>query len=72
MGSRKPGGDKLLPHFTPLTLEVGDRVHHAKFGEGVVISCTPTRGDHEVVVAFKEVGEKKLLLSLAPLERIEP
>ncbi len=57
--------------FTPLTLEVGDHVHHTKFGEGVVISCIPAGGDHEVVVAFKEVGDKKLLLSLAPLRRVE-
>ncbi len=56
--------------FTPLALQVGDHVHHAKFGEGVVISCSPARGDYEVVVEFSEVGEKKLLLSLAPLKRI--
>jgi len=65
------GGDKPLPYFTLLTLEAGDHVHHAKFGEGVVISCTPARGDQEIVVAFEEAGVKKLLLSLAPLKRIE-
>jgi len=65
------GGDKSLSYFTPLTLEAGDHVHHAKFGQGVVVSCTPARGDQEIVVAFEGAGVKKLLLSLAPLKRIE-
>jgi DNA helicase-2/ATP-dependent DNA helicase PcrA len=66
----KSGGDTSHTYFTPLTLEAGDHVHHAKFGEGVVISCTPASEDHEVVVAFDGVGEKRLLLSLAPLEKV--
>jgi len=53
------------------TLQAGDYVHHDKFGEGVVISCTPTGDDQEIVVDFEEIGMKRLLLSLAPLKRIE-
>jgi len=71
IGSHKLGRDKSLSYLIPLTLEAGDHVHHAKFGEGVVISCTPARGDQEIVVAFEGAGVKKLLLSLAPLKRIE-
>jgi DNA helicase-2/ATP-dependent DNA helicase PcrA len=56
--------DTLVP-------EVGDYVEHAKFGQGVVISCVPVRNDYEVEVAFREVGTKKLLLSLAFLKRLE-
>jgi hypothetical protein len=42
------------------------------FGEGIVVSCTAVGSDHEVVVAFKgKAGVKKLLLSLAPLEKVE-
>ncbi|MBI4301938.1 MAG: UvrD-helicase domain-containing protein [Chloroflexi bacterium] len=60
---------------TPLpstpTYVAGDRVRHARFGDGVVVSCQVVRDDQEVVVAFKgEVGVKKLLLSFAPLEII--
>jgi DNA helicase-2/ATP-dependent DNA helicase PcrA len=52
-------------------LKAGDHVRHAKFGEGIVIGCLPTGDDQEVTVAFKgEAGLKRLLLSLAPLERI--
>ncbi len=50
----------------------GDRVTHFKFGEGIVVRCTPTDQDYEVTVAFKgESGIKKLLYSYAPLEKVE-
>lgn len=50
----------------------GDRVRHAKFGDGIVVSCEPSGTDYQVVVAFQgEAGIKKLLLSFAPLEKIE-
>jgi len=52
------------------TFDVGDRVHHTKFGEGIVVSCLPRDGDQELTVAFiGGAGIKKLLLSFAPLER---
>ena len=54
-----------------LTLKVGDHVHHSKFGPGIVMTCSPTRDDQEVTVAFEGAGIKKLLASLAPLEKIE-
>ena len=54
-----------------LTLKVGDHVRHSKFGRGIVMNCLPTRDDQELTVAFEEVGVKKLLASLAPLEKIE-
>ncbi|HKZ50376.1 MAG TPA: 3'-5' exonuclease, partial [Dehalococcoidia bacterium] len=50
----------------------GDRVLHAKFGQGVVVSCTPKGDDQEVVVAFEGVGVKKLLLSFAALMPVPP
>jgi len=54
-----------------LALKVGDHVHHSKFGPGIVMNCLPTRDDQELTVAFEEAGVKKLLASLAPLEKIE-
>ncbi len=53
-----------------LELKAGDQVNHKIFGQGVVVSCSPNRGDHEVTVNFDGVGTKRLLLSLAPLEKI--
>ncbi len=54
-----------------LELKVGDWVYHSKFGDGVVRDCVPDRGDKVLTVAFEQVGVKKLMLSLAPLEKIE-
>jgi len=59
------------PPLGTLALKVGDHVRHSKFGRGIVMNCLPTRDDHELTVAFEEAGVKKLLASLAPLEKIE-
>jgi DNA helicase-2/ATP-dependent DNA helicase PcrA len=62
---------RSLPLVADLTLKVGDHVRHSKFGSGIVMNSSPTRDDHELTVVFEEFGVKKLLASLAPLERIE-
>ena len=54
-----------------LALKVGDRVRHSKFGSGIVMNCNQTKDDQELTVVFEEFGVKKLLASLAPLEKIE-
>ena len=52
-------------------LGTGDKVRHAKFGEGIVTGAKPTHGDVEVTVAFANGnGIKRLLLSIAPLEKV--
>jgi len=54
------------------TFAAGDRVRHPQFGDGIVVSCDPSGADYQVVVAFKgEAAIKKLLLSFAPLERVD-
>lgn len=56
--------------WTP-PFQVGQRVRHGKFGEGVVIACSPVKADVEVTVAFPGVtGVKKLLQSFAKLEPV--
>lgn len=52
------------------SLRPGDDVRHEKFGEGVVLSVEGVGEKTEVVVNFPEVGAKRLLLSLAPMEKI--
>jgi DNA helicase-2/ATP-dependent DNA helicase PcrA len=49
----------------------GDRVRHAAFGEGAVVTSKLTRDDEEVTVAFPNAGIKKLLASFANLELLE-
>ena len=50
----------------------GDRVRHARWGDGIVINSKLTRDDEEVMVAFRDpsVGRKTMLASLANLEVI--
>ena len=54
-----------LPSFAD-----GDRVRHAKFGEGVVVSTKESGSDVEVTVAFPGAGVKRLMLSFAALEKL--
>ena len=53
-----------------VTYEAGQRVFHAKFGEGVVTEATERRGEQELVVNFVRHGVKRLMSGMAPLEII--
>jgi DNA helicase-2/ATP-dependent DNA helicase PcrA len=56
--------------WTP-PFRVGEKVSHAKFGIGVVVSCAPVSGDSEVTVAFPgAVGVKKMVQRFAKLEKV--
>ena len=63
-----------VPPPLPLTalpdLKAGNRVRHAQFGEGTVVSLKTAKDDTEVTVAFTGPGLKKLMLSFARLEKI--
>jgi hypothetical protein len=50
----------------------GDRIRHARWGDGIVVTSKLTRSDEEVTVAFKDagVGRKTMLVSLANLELV--
>ncbi|NNN20196.1 MAG: UvrD-helicase domain-containing protein [Acidimicrobiaceae bacterium] len=50
-------------------LRVGDDIVHAKWGEGVVTGTRGSGDNTEITVRFPTVGEKTLLLSLAPIKR---
>ncbi|NLF01412.1 MAG: UvrD-helicase domain-containing protein [Anaerolineales bacterium] len=49
----------------------GQRVRHGTFGEGLVLGSRLDGGDEIVTVAFEEAGLKRLMASLAPMERLE-
>jgi superfamily I DNA/RNA helicase len=53
-----------------LGIRVGDDVEHEKFGEGVVLEVIGDGERAEVVVNFPDFGEKRLLLSWAPLRKL--
>ena len=50
----------------------GDRIRHARWGDGIVVTSKLTRSDEEITVAFKDstIGRKTMLASLANLEII--
>ncbi|MEO5953718.1 MAG: 3'-5' exonuclease, partial [Chloroflexia bacterium] len=51
--------------------KVGDRVRHHHFGEGQILQVKESGPDQELTVMFKTHGTKRLLASMAKLERIE-
>jgi DNA helicase-2/ATP-dependent DNA helicase PcrA len=59
---QQSGADKL-------GLKVGDDVHHATFGDGVIQELRGEGDKTEARVHFSAVGDKTLLLSWAPLEK---
>ena len=52
-----------------LNFKVGDDVRHNVWGEGVILMVEGAGDKAEAVVHFGSVGEKRLLLSWAPLEK---
>lgn len=72
-GAQLPQVEEIIKRATPekrLRLKVGDKVKHTTFGEGIVIQVEPTEDDVMVTVFFSNVGSKRLLLSLAPLQKV--
>lgn len=53
-----------------LSYDVGDRVRHIKFGEGLVVGIVEGGRDYEVTVQFDRFGEKKMFASFAKLQKI--
>ncbi|MFQ5596212.1 MAG: 3'-5' exonuclease, partial [Anaerolineae bacterium] len=68
------GFRESVPLASPLqhepTFRAGDHVKHPSFGEGVVVNSQLSHNDEEVEVAFVGQGVKKLLASLARLEKV--
>lgn len=50
--------------------EVGDKVHHKKWGQGTIIEIKGSGSDLQLNIAFPDEGIKPLLASFAPIEKI--
>jgi DNA helicase-2/ATP-dependent DNA helicase PcrA len=59
------------PQPAALRFRTGDEVQHAVFGKGVVIESKVAGSDEQVTVAFAGVGLKRLMASMAPMDKIE-
>jgi DNA helicase-2/ATP-dependent DNA helicase PcrA len=58
--SMAPGSD--------IGVRLGQRVHHKKFGDGVILNCEGQGAHARVEVNFETAGTKWLVLSYANLE----
>ena len=70
-GMWEPSATSPRPEPDVDGLKTGQKVRHATFGEGIVVSCVPSAQDYEVTVAFDGTGVKRLLLSYANLDQVE-
>ena len=62
VGSIRDNGD--------LELALGDRIRHDEYGEGRVNAVTGAGSKRVAHVTFDSVGERKLLVKLAPIEKL--
>lgn len=69
---KKPGFGKTftVQKAASLDYKEGDRVKHAKFGEGTVKEIIDGARDYEITVEFDKGGQKKMLAGFAKLERV--
>jgi DNA helicase-2/ATP-dependent DNA helicase PcrA len=59
-----------VPRREAPSIVAGDTVQHERWGEGVVVSTSGYGDDAEATIRFGEVGEKRVLLSYAPITKI--
>ena len=66
-GSRITVASSAVKPAAACAWKVGDRVFHASFGDGVIMSMTPMAGDMLLVIHFDKIGQKKLMANYAKL-----
>ncbi|WP_240666787.1 DNA helicase PcrA [Longirhabdus pacifica] len=67
----KTAGVKRNPSPDVEDMEVGHKVEHAKWGQGVVVAVKGTGKDKELQIAFPApVGVKRLLAQFAPITKV--
>ena len=67
---QKPKQQFTVTQGEGLSYDVGDRVRHMKFGEGLVTGITEGGRDYEVTVQFDTVGVKKMFATFAKLQKV--
>ncbi|MCJ7522203.1 MAG: UvrD-helicase domain-containing protein, partial [Dehalococcoidia bacterium] len=71
LSTGEAGEIKSFDAGMPPPLKAGDHIRHDMFGEGIVVNCLVSGGDHQVTIAFQGgAGVKKFLLSIAPLQKL--
>ncbi len=67
IGSQATVANTVAKPKTVQVWQVGDRVSHASFGDGVITSTSAMAGDTLLVIQFDKVGQKKLMANYAKL-----
>ena len=70
MDDDRPAPEPPSTGAEELELAAGDWVSHRRWGEGRVVAVTDPGRDATVTVEFPSVGRKKLLLRMAPIEKV--
>jgi DNA helicase-2/ATP-dependent DNA helicase PcrA len=69
-GGKPAFGKEFKIEPLKIDYQVGDRVRHVKFGNGVVTELVSGGKDYEVTVDFENVGVKRMFASFAKLKKI--
>ncbi|WP_117282799.1 DNA helicase PcrA [Streptococcus intermedius] len=67
--SQLPFGKNIEATQPDLNWAIGDIAHHKKWGDGTVLEVSGSGSSLELKINFPEVGSKKLLASVAPIEK---
>ncbi|EKU16879.1 ATP-dependent DNA helicase PcrA [Streptococcus intermedius BA1] len=67
--SQLPFGKNIEATQPDLNWAIGDIAHHKKWGDGTVLEVSGSGSSLELKINFPEVGLKKLLASVAPIEK---
>ena len=60
---------RKVENSSNILYHVGDKVEHAAFGTGIILSIQPIGNDNLLEIEFSRVGTKKLFAKFARLER---
>ena len=64
-----PFGKSSQPSKPEVSWSIGDIAHHKKWGDGTVLAVSGSGNSQELKINFPEVGLKKVLASIAPIEK---
>ncbi|WP_247644696.1 DNA helicase PcrA [Streptococcus sp. NLN64] len=64
------GGQVKQSKTSATAWEIGDQVSHRKWGQGTVLAVSGSGDAQELKISFPEMGVKKVLAALAPIEKL--
>ena len=67
--SQLPFGKNVAANQPTIDWAIGDIAHHKEWGDGTVLEVSGSGSSQELKINFPEVGLKKLLASVAPIEK---